>query len=170
MTKSSAAAILGVTVPHFSGKSQADVEAMLAEWKDGDLKKAWRAAAVAHHPDTNPGDATAAARFKEATEAYEFLRGLQVRLREPTRTCPQGHARIPATAKFCHECGYGYDSDPLVEALRRAGIIERNITWLRQSGELDRIRAMGAQALPAQIRLIQQRQRLGLVGQHTGWT
>jgi molecular chaperone DnaJ len=38
-----------------------------------DIRKAYRQAALKHHPDRNPGDAAAEARFKEATEAYTVL-------------------------------------------------------------------------------------------------
>jgi molecular chaperone DnaJ len=38
-----------------------------------DLKKAFRKAALKHHPDRNPGDQEAEAKFKEADEAYEIL-------------------------------------------------------------------------------------------------
>lgn len=38
-----------------------------------EVKKAYRALALRHHPDRNPGDPTAAARFIEITEAYETL-------------------------------------------------------------------------------------------------
>ena len=40
---------------------------------DDDLKKAYRRLAMKHHPDRNPDDANAEARFKEASEAYEIL-------------------------------------------------------------------------------------------------
>ena len=37
------------------------------------IKKAYRKLARQHHPDTNPGDQQAAARFRQITEAYETL-------------------------------------------------------------------------------------------------
>ena len=38
-----------------------------------DVRKAYRQAALKNHPDRNPGDDSAAARFKEVTEAYQVL-------------------------------------------------------------------------------------------------
>ncbi|MBN1239718.1 MAG: molecular chaperone DnaJ [Gammaproteobacteria bacterium] len=40
---------------------------------DADLKKAYRRLAMKYHPDRNPGDPEAEAKFKEAKEAYEVL-------------------------------------------------------------------------------------------------
>ena len=37
------------------------------------IKKAYRKLAVKYHPDRNPGDKEAEAKFREATEAYEVL-------------------------------------------------------------------------------------------------
>jgi len=44
-----------------------------------DLKKAYRKLAMKHHPDRNPGDAAAEAKFKEASEAYDVLKDDQKR-------------------------------------------------------------------------------------------
>src|SRR5271165_5701896 len=38
-----------------------------------DLRKAYRREALKHHPDRNPGDASAEAKFKEMNEAYQVL-------------------------------------------------------------------------------------------------
>src|SRR5688572_9844346 len=40
---------------------------------DDDLKRAYRKLAMKYHPDRNPGDKEAEAKFKEAAEAYEVL-------------------------------------------------------------------------------------------------
>ena len=40
---------------------------------DATLKRAYRKLAKKYHPDTNPGDKDAEAKFKEASEAYAAL-------------------------------------------------------------------------------------------------
>src|SRR6188472_1944546 len=40
---------------------------------EDDIKKAYRKLARQHHPDRNPGDAAAEAKFKEVQTAYDVL-------------------------------------------------------------------------------------------------
>ena len=40
---------------------------------EDDIKKAYRALAKKYHPDLNPGDKDAEAKFKEVNEAYAVL-------------------------------------------------------------------------------------------------
>lgn len=62
--------------------SKRDYYEVLGVGRDADeevLKKAYRRLAMKHHPDRNPGDASAEEKFKEANEAYEVLTDAQKR-------------------------------------------------------------------------------------------
>ena len=48
---------------------------------DDEIKKAYRAIAKKYHPDLNPGDKEAEAKFKEAGEAYAVLSDAEKRSR-----------------------------------------------------------------------------------------
>ena len=62
-----------------SDRDYYDVLGVSREAEFNEIKKAYRRAALKHHPDKNPGDAEAEARFKEAAEAYEVLSDPQKR-------------------------------------------------------------------------------------------
>ena len=48
---------------------------------DAVIKKAFRKLALKYHPDRNPGDAAAEARFREISEAYQVLSDVEQRAR-----------------------------------------------------------------------------------------
>lgn len=61
---------------------------------DKEVKKAYRKMAIKYHPDKNPGDASAEAKFKEAAEAYEILSDGNKRARYDQ----YGHAGVDGSA------------------------------------------------------------------------
>jgi molecular chaperone DnaJ len=62
-----------------------------------DVKKAYRKLARAHHPDANPGDASAERRFKEIGEAYSVLSDPEQRQQyDAIRSMSRGGARFSA--------------------------------------------------------------------------
>ena len=61
---------------------------------DAEIKRAYRKVAKKYHPDMNPGDKEAEAKFKEATEAYEVLSDSQKRAQYDQF----GHAAFDQTA------------------------------------------------------------------------
>jgi molecular chaperone DnaJ len=78
---------------------------------DDEIKRAYRKLAMEHHPDRNPGDHTAEAKFKEATEAYEVLKDADRRARYDRF----GHEAVGA---FGGGGGGGFDGFDLSDALR----------------------------------------------------
>ncbi len=67
-----------------------------------EIKKAYRKLAKKYHPDVNPGDKAAEAKFKEANEAYEVLSDDQKR----TRYNQYGHAGVDSNG-FGGAGGFG---------------------------------------------------------------
>lgn len=60
-------------------KDYYDVLGVARDAAEDEVKKAYRRLAMKYHPDRNPDDPQAEARFKEAAEAYEVLRDPQKR-------------------------------------------------------------------------------------------
>ena len=64
------------------------------EASGGEIKKAYKKLALQYHPDKNPGDEEAVARFKEAAEAYDVLGDPEKR----SRYDRFGHAGVKGAA------------------------------------------------------------------------
>lgn len=89
--------------------SQRDYYEVLGVSKDAsatDIKKAFRRLAMKYHPDRNPGDAEAEARFKEARAAYDVLSDDQKRAAYDR----YGHAGVDGSAGGFGGAGAGASS------------------------------------------------------------
>ncbi len=69
---------------------------------DDEIKKAYRKLAVKYHPDKNPGDKEAEAKFKEISEAHEVLSDKQKRARYDQF----GHAGVGGSGGFGGASGF----------------------------------------------------------------
>ena len=67
---------------------------------EAELKKVYRKLSRQYHPDTNPGDAKAEARFKEISEAYSVLSDKQQRAEYDQIRAMGGGARFTGGAGF----------------------------------------------------------------------
>lgn len=74
---------------------------------DDEIKKAYRKLAVKYHPDRNPGDKEAEAKFKEINEAHEVLSDKQKRARYDQF----GHAGVGGASGFGGG-GAGFSGNP----------------------------------------------------------
>lgn len=73
---------------------------------DADIKKAYRVLAKKYHPDMNPGNAEAEAKFKEVNEAYEVLSDSE----KKAKYDQYGHAAFDQSSGFGGGYG-GYSTD-----------------------------------------------------------
>lgn len=83
---------------------------------DEDIKKAYRKLAMQYHPDRNPGDSEAEAKFKEASEAYEILKDPQKRQRYDA----YGHAGVKGG--FDSFAGFDFDLSDALRTFMSEGI------------------------------------------------
>ena len=74
---------------------------------DADIKKAYRVLAKKYHPDMNPGNAEAEAKFKEVNEAYEVLSDSD----KKAKYDQFGHAAFDQSSGFGGGYGGGYTTD-----------------------------------------------------------
>ena len=72
---------------------------------DAELKKAYRVLAKKYHPDMNPGDKEAEAKFKEASEAYDVLGNPEKRAKYDQF----GHAAFDAGAGGAYSGGFEFN-------------------------------------------------------------
>ncbi len=56
-----------------AGKDYYNILGVKRDASEQEIKRAYRRLARKHHPDVNPGDKSAEAKFKEINEAYEVL-------------------------------------------------------------------------------------------------
>ncbi len=87
-----------------------DILGLSREATPDEVKKAYRALALKHHPDRNPGDKSSEEKFKEATQAYEVLRDPEKRAVYDR----YGHAGLGRAAGF----DFGFGGFDLADALR----------------------------------------------------
>jgi len=80
-----------------------DVLGVGRDASDTDIKKAYRKLAKQYHPDVNPGDSEAEAKFKEVNEAYEVLSDPQKR----SRYDQFGHAGVDPNGFSSAGAGFG---------------------------------------------------------------
>ena len=80
---------------------------------DDDIKKAYRKMAKQYHPDVNPGDAAAEARFKEVSEAYEILSDAD----KKSRYDRYGHAGVDPSYGGGGASGFGGGFDDFGDIL-----------------------------------------------------
>jgi molecular chaperone DnaJ len=105
-----------------------------------EMKKAYRKLAMQYHPDRNPGDAKAEAKFKELNEAYDVLKDEQKRGaydRYGHAAFENGGPSSGGAAGFGFEGGLGDIFDQMFGGGRRGGERTQSGADLRAAVEID---------------------------------
>jgi molecular chaperone DnaJ len=76
-----------------SSRNYYEVLGVAKDVSDDDLRKAYKALALKFHPDRNPGNKEAEAKFKEATEAYSTLSDIEKRRIYDLQSAPNPFTR-----------------------------------------------------------------------------
>jgi DnaJ-class molecular chaperone len=105
-----------------------EVLGLAKDASEADIKKAYRKLARQHHPDRNPGDKAAEARFKEVQEAYDVLSDKTKRSQYDQFgfAGPNGAGGGPGAGPFqWHGSGFdtgSFQAEDLGEILRQFGM------------------------------------------------
>jgi molecular chaperone DnaJ len=105
-----------------------------------EMKKAYRKLAMQYHPDRNPGDAKAEAKFKELNEAYDVLKDDQKRSaydRFGHAAFENGGGPQPGAGGFGFEGGLGDIFDQMFGGGRRGGERTQTGADLRAAVEIE---------------------------------
>jgi len=104
--------LLDIKPPRVSKKqSQAEIDEMVEDWKEGELADHFKKRRRDAHPDKPEGDEQL---FKDLTVAFEEVKA-NLKLRKPKvppaevdqcRSC--NVSRIPSDASHCYDCGLAY--------------------------------------------------------------
>jgi len=119
-----------------------------------DLKKAYRKLAMQYHPDRNPGDKAAEAKFKEVSEAYDVLKDDQKRGaydRFGHAAFEQGGGGAGFAGGFNFEGGLGDIFEGLFGEAMGRGRRQRGGSDLRTQIEIDLVEAFAGVKKPIRI-------------------
>src|SRR5258706_13119913 len=72
---------------------------------DDDIRKAFRKLAKKHHPDLNPGDKAAEAKFKEISQANDILSDPEKRRRFEAGEIDASGQEVPPRGFYRHQAG-----------------------------------------------------------------
>jgi curved DNA-binding protein CbpA len=105
------------------------------------IKSAYRKLAMQYHPDRNPGDKTAEAKFKEVQNAYDTLMDPGQRasydLRNPTvrpqATKPKSQPKKPVVQETGGDLVYIDPQPPKYDLWGRRLTMEEQIEWIRNN-------------------------------------